>query len=175
MLIQQQQAKINELVSKAQVETIQMMAEDNHISLSELDSILQPIIDTCTKDSISSGEKLSVNKHINIFMFFFFQDTEMRLSTHKWYIKPHPTILYFYYQLFFHNNNLLVWEAKKIFTKMLLTNFSQAKAGYYSMPHHMMPAKWYPNIYYEKWHSRAQHSHRNFTSFTWSMMSSTIG
>lgn len=60
MLIQQQQAKINELVSKAQVETIQMMAEDNHISLSELDSILQPIIDTCTKDSISSGEhKLS--------------------------------------------------------------------------------------------------------------------
>ncbi|XP_026739932.1 calcium homeostasis endoplasmic reticulum protein-like isoform X1 [Trichoplusia ni] len=56
VLIQQQQAKINELVSKAQVETIQMMAEDNHISLSELDSILQPIIDTCTKDSISSGK-----------------------------------------------------------------------------------------------------------------------
>lgn len=56
VLIQQQQAKINELVSKAQVETIQMMAEENNISLSELDNILQPIIDTCTKDSISSGK-----------------------------------------------------------------------------------------------------------------------
>lgn len=59
-MIQQQQAKINELVSKAQVEKIQMMAEDNHISLSELDNILQPIIDTCTKDSISSGDHFSV-------------------------------------------------------------------------------------------------------------------
>ncbi|KAG6463479.1 hypothetical protein O3G_MSEX013891 [Manduca sexta] len=56
VLIQQQQAKINELVSKAQVETIQLMAEENNISLAELDTILQPIIDTCTKDSISSGK-----------------------------------------------------------------------------------------------------------------------
>ncbi|XP_068630512.1 calcium homeostasis endoplasmic reticulum protein isoform X2 [Battus philenor] len=55
-LIQQQQAKINELVSKAQVETIQIMAEENNISLLELDAVLQPIIDTCTKDSISSGK-----------------------------------------------------------------------------------------------------------------------
>lgn len=57
MLIQQQQVKINELVSKAQVEKIQMMAEENNISLTELDNVLQPIIDTCTKDSISSGKK----------------------------------------------------------------------------------------------------------------------
>ncbi|CAH2241497.1 jg10664 [Pararge aegeria aegeria] len=56
VLIQQQQAKINELVSKAQMETIQIMAEENNISLSELDTILQPIIDTCTKDSISNGK-----------------------------------------------------------------------------------------------------------------------
>lgn len=55
VLIQQQQTKINELVSKAQVETIQSLANDNHINLTELDNILQPIIDTCTKDSISSG------------------------------------------------------------------------------------------------------------------------
>lgn len=57
MLIQQQQVKINELVSKAQVKKIQMMAEENNISLAELDSILQPIIDSCTKDSISSGNR----------------------------------------------------------------------------------------------------------------------
>ncbi|XP_072941000.1 calcium homeostasis endoplasmic reticulum protein isoform X1 [Epargyreus clarus] len=56
VLIQQQQAKINELVAKAQVEKIQMMADENNISLPELDNILQPIIDTCTKDSISSGK-----------------------------------------------------------------------------------------------------------------------
>lgn len=57
MLIQQQQVKINELVSKAQVETIQIMADENNINLTELDTILQPIIDTCTKDSISTGMK----------------------------------------------------------------------------------------------------------------------
>lgn len=56
VLIQQQQAKINELVSKAQVETIQLMAEENNVSLTDLDTILQPIIDSCTKDSISSGK-----------------------------------------------------------------------------------------------------------------------
>ncbi|CAH3826217.1 calcium homeostasis endoplasmic reticulum protein [Pieris brassicae] len=56
VLIQQQQTKINELVSKAQVETIQIMAEDNNISLTELDTILQPIIESCTKDSISAGK-----------------------------------------------------------------------------------------------------------------------
>ncbi|XP_050669104.1 calcium homeostasis endoplasmic reticulum protein isoform X2 [Leptidea sinapis] len=56
VLIQQQQVKINDLVSKAQVETIQIMAEENNISLGELDNILQPIIDTCTKDSISAGK-----------------------------------------------------------------------------------------------------------------------
>lgn len=58
MLIQQQQVKINELVSKAQAEKIQMMAEENNISLTELDNILQPIIDSCTKDSISAGKLL---------------------------------------------------------------------------------------------------------------------
>lgn len=67
MLIQQQQAKINELVSKAQVEKIQMMAEENNINLLELDSILQPIIDTCTKDSISSG---MLSNNIYIFQTF---------------------------------------------------------------------------------------------------------
>ncbi|XP_013136213.1 PREDICTED: calcium homeostasis endoplasmic reticulum protein isoform X2 [Papilio polytes] len=56
VLIQQQQAKINELVGKAQMETIQIMADENNISLSELDNILQPIIESCTKDSISSGK-----------------------------------------------------------------------------------------------------------------------
>ncbi|KOB73344.1 putative mrna binding protein [Operophtera brumata] len=68
VLIQQQQVKINELVSKAQVEKIQMMAEENNISLTELDNILQPIIDTCTKDSISavtqSGAGFTQKLHI---------------------------------------------------------------------------------------------------------------
>ncbi|XP_012550792.1 calcium homeostasis endoplasmic reticulum protein isoform X2 [Bombyx mori] len=56
VLIQQQQVKINELVSKAQMESLQIMADENNINLSELDNILQPIIDSCTKDSISSGK-----------------------------------------------------------------------------------------------------------------------
>ncbi|KAG7299832.1 hypothetical protein JYU34_016850 [Plutella xylostella] len=33
-----------------------MMADENKISLAELDTVLQPIIDTCTKDSISHGK-----------------------------------------------------------------------------------------------------------------------
>lgn len=56
VLIQQQQTKINELVTKAQNEKIQLMAEENNVNLQDLDKILQPIIDTCTKDSISSGK-----------------------------------------------------------------------------------------------------------------------
>lgn len=81
MLIQQQQAKINELVSKAQVETIQMMAEENNISLGELDSILQPIIDTCTKDSISSGNKISVILPINNSMVCFLQEYSIQCTS----------------------------------------------------------------------------------------------
>lgn len=56
VLMQQQQKQIEEAVEKAQWDSVMKQAEDNGIRLSDFDTILQPIIDSCTKDSISGGE-----------------------------------------------------------------------------------------------------------------------
>lgn len=61
VLVQQQQSKIDEIVNKAQNDMIQTLAEESNINLSELDTILQPIIDSCTKDSISTGKGWILN------------------------------------------------------------------------------------------------------------------
>lgn len=55
VLIQQQQNQIDEAIEKAQNETVLKQADENNIRLNEFDVILQPIIDSCTKDSISGG------------------------------------------------------------------------------------------------------------------------
>ena len=57
MLLQQQQTQIDEAIAKAQTETLFNQADENNIRLTEFDAILQPIIDSCTKDSISGGEQ----------------------------------------------------------------------------------------------------------------------
>lgn len=54
--MQQQQASIEEAISKAQKDTMFNEATECNLNFSELDGILQPIIDSCTKDSISSGK-----------------------------------------------------------------------------------------------------------------------
>ncbi|KAJ9587588.1 hypothetical protein L9F63_018970, partial [Diploptera punctata] len=56
VLMQQQQGQIEDALRKAQQESLQQAAEEAGISFTELDSVLQPIIDSCTKDSISSGK-----------------------------------------------------------------------------------------------------------------------
>jgi hypothetical protein len=56
VLLAQQKNQIEEAISRAQTEYIQRLAADNGVTLSELDGILQPIIDNCTKDSISHGK-----------------------------------------------------------------------------------------------------------------------
>lgn len=53
--MQQQQKQIDEAIEKAQNETVLKQAEENNIRLADFDAILQPIIDSCTKDSISAG------------------------------------------------------------------------------------------------------------------------
>lgn len=55
VLLQQQKTDIEEALTKAQFEYITRCAQDNEISLTELDDILQPIIQACTKDSIANG------------------------------------------------------------------------------------------------------------------------
>lgn len=52
----QQKTQIEEAIEAAQNSQLENKAEELNISLSEFDSILQPIIDACTKDSISQGK-----------------------------------------------------------------------------------------------------------------------
>lgn len=60
--MQQQQTQIDEAVEKAQWETVLKQAEENGLRIAEFDSVLQPIIDSCTKDSISAG-MLALGSH----------------------------------------------------------------------------------------------------------------
>lgn len=59
--MQQQQNQIDEAIEKAQNENVLKQAEENNIRLNEFDTILQPIIDSCTKDSISAGKAMISN------------------------------------------------------------------------------------------------------------------
>lgn len=64
--MQQQQNQIDEAIEKAQNETVLKQAEENNIRLSEFDTILQPIIDSCTKDSISTGNSAIFGTFANV-------------------------------------------------------------------------------------------------------------
>lgn len=55
VLLQQQKSQIEDAIAKAQAAFITRYAQDNQISLGDLDEILTPIIESCTKDSISNG------------------------------------------------------------------------------------------------------------------------
>lgn len=71
MLLQQQQNQIDEAIEKAQNENVSKQAEENNIRLSDFDGILQPIIDSCTKDSISAGKNYyQIYLNSNILMKF---------------------------------------------------------------------------------------------------------
>lgn len=56
VLLQQQQAQIETTVAKCEISDLQLEADNCNIPLQELYTILQPIIDSCTKDSISNGK-----------------------------------------------------------------------------------------------------------------------
>lgn len=59
--MQDQQSKIEKSIIEAQDDLIQREAEEIGIKLDEFENVLQPIIDSCTKDSISSGNTIVVN------------------------------------------------------------------------------------------------------------------
>ncbi|XP_073977010.1 SR-related CTD associated factor 6 [Rhodnius prolixus] len=56
VLLQQQEAQVDEAIRKSELESLVREADELGINLNDLDSILQPIIDSCTKDSISNGK-----------------------------------------------------------------------------------------------------------------------
>lgn len=53
------QIQIDDTIEKIKVQRLIQMCDECGISLSELDSVVQPIIDSCTKEAIS----VSVWKH----------------------------------------------------------------------------------------------------------------
>lgn len=56
VLLQQQQAQVEATVVKCECDDLQREADASGVPLNELYTILQPIIDSCTKDSISTGK-----------------------------------------------------------------------------------------------------------------------
>ncbi|XP_066906139.1 calcium homeostasis endoplasmic reticulum protein isoform X1 [Halyomorpha halys] len=56
VLIQQQEAQVEEAIRKAESDKLTREADELGINLTDLDNVLQPITDTCTKDSISNGK-----------------------------------------------------------------------------------------------------------------------
>ncbi|KAG5870886.1 hypothetical protein JTB14_035754 [Gonioctena quinquepunctata] len=56
VLLQQQQAQVEQVVKKCEAVDLQKEADGCEVSLTEIHNILQPIIDSCTKDSISNGK-----------------------------------------------------------------------------------------------------------------------
>lgn len=80
VLMQQQQKQIDEAIEKAQNETVLKQAEENNIRLADFDAILQPIIDSCTKDSISAGKTHLISIDLEFFftVFLVFNQTKKK-------------------------------------------------------------------------------------------------
>lgn len=55
-LMVQQQGRVEDAVRQAQENALQTNAHNTNTDLAAFDAVLQPIIDTCTKDSISAGK-----------------------------------------------------------------------------------------------------------------------
>lgn len=62
VLVQQQQSHIDEAIVGAQHDSLVKLAIEHNIRLNEFEDVLQPIVDSCTKDSISAG-KPSAMRH----------------------------------------------------------------------------------------------------------------
>lgn len=56
MMQRQQDSQMNEIIAKIQNDTINAQAIEKNIQLADFDVVLQPIMDSCTKDSISAGK-----------------------------------------------------------------------------------------------------------------------
>lgn len=78
VLLQQQQSQIDEAVARAQTELLQKQAVEHNIQLNDFENVLQPIIDSCTKESISNGKYTRLHltydyiySLVFIYLFFF--------------------------------------------------------------------------------------------------------
>lgn len=65
VLLQQQQVQVEAAVLKCELDDLQLEGEASGVPLQELYTILQPIIDSCTKDSISNGKSWILQQATN--------------------------------------------------------------------------------------------------------------
>ena len=68
VLLQQQQVQIDEALNRAQEEMLIAQSQEYNLPLHEFDSKLQPIIDSCTKDSISNGKFAAFAVSLYVFL-----------------------------------------------------------------------------------------------------------
>ena len=61
-MLQQQKVQIEETIAKMEDDDLKKSATDCGIDFSEFDGVLQPIIDTCTKDAISAGKSWIIQR-----------------------------------------------------------------------------------------------------------------
>lgn len=61
-MLQQQQIQIEDSIAKAQESDLKKDATDCGIDFNEFDNVLQPIINTCTKDAISAGKSWIIQR-----------------------------------------------------------------------------------------------------------------
>uniref|UniRef100_A0A4W3K0L2 Calcium homeostasis endoplasmic reticulum protein n=1 Tax=Callorhinchus milii TaxID=7868 RepID=A0A4W3K0L2_CALMI len=60
-LLMQRQEQITAAIAHAMEQQIQKLLSETQLDMTEFDSLLQPIIDTCTKDAISAGKNWMFN------------------------------------------------------------------------------------------------------------------
>lgn len=77
-LTQQQQSQIEDAILKAREDLVQKMCEECDLQLEEFDSMVQPIIDSCTKDAIMNGkswifQKCTTDKHCRLLSLYLLQ------------------------------------------------------------------------------------------------------
>lgn len=88
VLLQQQEREIDDAVQKAQAEYIERCANENQIPLDELEDKLQPIVDSCTKDSIQNGNYDCILSSFSLAMMLSLPHTFIK-KTHSERAKNH--------------------------------------------------------------------------------------
>lgn len=61
-MLQQQQIQIEDTIAKSEDDELKKQATECGVDCTEFDSVLQPIIDTCTKDAISAGKSWIIQR-----------------------------------------------------------------------------------------------------------------
>ena len=89
--MEQARLQSNEAIRKAKWEHLELLASDTGIDLEEMETVLQPIIENCTKESISGGKiwifsKVKLLKRLELHSLHTFQKRVKRDFQKFWVI-----------------------------------------------------------------------------------------